>query len=336
MRILISIDNFNAHYFIRQGIGRAWATIGTPTLWEINKHNAFDTFDRYQPDIFIGQSYNLRSDLIKVLKENPQIRKVIRVPDMGPYADEVKRHFPVLTASEEEMELTASISPDIVYCHYLWEDLEKTHSKWIEQGFPLMSLLSAADIFDYYNGKEREELKCDIGYIGGRWPYKQNTLDKYLLPLCKNYKVKIFGNSNWGIPQYCGFMKEGMADLFKSAKICPNIHEKHSQVYGYDIVERPFKILSSGGFCISDKVSGLTKVLPQGIIYADSPESFAEKVSYYIDKEDKRNEITQLGTKAVLENHTYFHRVRDILERLGYTDAADSLMNKYEETIKNA
>ena len=50
-----------------------------------------------------------------------------------------------------------------------------------------------------------------------------------------------------------------MSSLFSSATVCPNVSEAHSQDFGYDIIERPFKVLSSGGFCISDYVESMAE-----------------------------------------------------------------------------
>ena len=45
---------------------------------------------------------------------------------------------------------------------------------------------------------------------------------------------------------YLATSLDDIADyIYASAKICPNISEPHSLVFGFDVVERPFKIMSA-------------------------------------------------------------------------------------------
>src|SRR5690606_11049452 len=142
--------------------------------------------------------------------------------------------------------------PDYLYVHYPEKYLDDTHGYWRKEGYKVVSMLNGTDLFDYYNGSYDERLATDLSFVGGNWNYKGITLNKWLLPLCNDYKFKIFGNQPWGTPNYCGFLEtKYVKDLFASSKICPNIHEPHSQEFHWDVVERPFKVLSSGGFVIS-------------------------------------------------------------------------------------
>jgi hypothetical protein len=325
MKILISHDNSPAHGFIRTGLGRAFSACGHEVIiWDINSKSVFDAFDEFNPDLVLSQTYNLTDAWIKVLAERPQTKVILRASDYGPFTDEIhSKGYPILIASFEERNRLMRLrdktgKPDFLHNHYIQSSIEKTHEGWIKDGFDVKSLCSGADVFDFTGGRSRPELESDICFVGGRWGYKSKTLDKWLLPLCgpdSKYKIKIFGNQPWGIPQYLGVIQQPFTrDALASAKICPNISEPHSQHFGYDIIERPWKLLSNNCFCISDYVEDLAKTIPEGIVFCKNSEEFKNKIDYFLNESNliEKEQIRTTGYNAVINNHTYFHRIMDI------------------------
>lgn len=330
MRILICNDaGQSAHYWERLGLARAFSSAGHDvTMWDLKKKSCYDAFDEFEPDLFIGQTYNVTTALIKCIEQRPLLKVMLKASDYGEYDNRTDQNSPVVRANEEELKKVEKVRdylmPNnlLLFIHYHPEYIGDTHHKWISEGFQVKSNMNAADLFDYYNGEEKEEYLCDVAFVGGFWPYKAQTLNKYILPLCSNFdlKVKIFGNGHWPVPQYHGFIQtEDVKHLFKSSSVCPNVHEPHSQMFGYDIVERPFKILSSGGFCVSDNVEGLKRLFPEGIVFSDNQKDFLDKVRYYTSVEAKaeRSKIADAGKKIVLDKHTYFDRAADIFGWFG-------------------
>lgn len=349
MKILISNDSDFAHKYIREGFGKALSACGHDVvIWDIRKKSAFDMFDEFSPDIFVGQTYNVDKAVFKCIEERPWMSVAMKGSDWGVAQDEMDLNkFPVLVANQREVETILELKrrtgkPDFIDIHYHQSSVELTHSKWINNGIKCVGLMSAADISDYHDGKRDERLVCDIGYVGGYWPYKSHTINSYLIPLChpkEKYNIKIFGNQPWGVPQYCGFIQtKDVKNLFVSAKICPNISEPHSQVYGHDVVERPFKLLSSKAFMITDSVKSMKdNVFGNDVIYAESPEDFKTKIDYYLTHEDERLEMIEKGYNNVMNNHTYFHRAVQFFNELGFKQEADKcldLYNKYKETLQ--
>ena len=75
MKILISSDGVHAHYFQRLSWLRAFNAVGMQAqLWDCKSMSAFDAFDLFEPDVFLGQSYNLTSDLVKCIYERPHLK----------------------------------------------------------------------------------------------------------------------------------------------------------------------------------------------------------------------------------------------------------------------
>ena len=146
--------------------------------------------------------------------------------------------------------------------------------------------------------------------------------------------MKIFGNQKWPCPQYYGQIKsDSIKDVFSSAKICPSISELHSQDLGYDIIERPFKLLSNNCFVISDKVKDLETLIPEGIIYT-SNDDFVDTVLEWLDKDEERKDIAAKGHEVVMNNHTYFHRVGHIFDLLGISHEATERLEHVKRKIK--
>ena len=137
----------------------------------------------------------------------------------------------------------------------------------------------------------------------------------------------------WGVNQYCGLIDDhDVKNLFVSAKICPNLSEPHAQVYGIDVNERIFKILYAGGFCISDNVEAY-KMFGDGIVIADSPDDFRDKIEHYKNAADERSLYAKRGQKFVAENHTGFHRIATIMKEFGYEDLSFGILKAYKDAL---
>ena len=270
------------------------------------------------------------------------MKVIMKAGDWGPLTDQIDpAKYGVLKATENEKWMIIDLhnetgKPDYVHIHYPQEFIEQTHGYWKYHGVPTYGELLAADTFEYTNGQFRPEFASDISFIGGYWAYKAQTFNKYLLPLCNDfkYRIKIFGNNPWPVPQYCGYVQnEIVKDILASATICPNLSEPHSGVFGFDIIERPFKLLANKCFMISDYVEGLNMTFGDKIVMAKSPTDFWEKIDYFIKNPEKRIPYIQQGYEEVINNHTYFNRVNEIFTNLGLLSHAQKC-NEVYQTIK--
>lgn len=325
MKILISSDGYHAHYYQRMSWVDAFSKMHgvTVALWDINSVSAFDAFDGFEPDIFLGQLYNLTPSVVKCIKERPHLKVGLRAGDWGDHEKEVdKSIYNILYATKDEIETLKRLQGEtgqvsFVHIHYPKEALRQTHNYYESIGVRATSIMMCADVNAYSNAQFDPDYSCDIGFVGGYWPYKGQVIEPYLFPLLENigeYNVKIFGNQNWYVNQYCGLINDKkVKDLFFSAKICPNLSEPHAQKFGFDVNERIFKVLCAGGFCISDNVEGY-KMFGDGIVIADSPQDFREKIDYYLDNECERVSIASKGRDFVMKNHTNEVRALEILK----------------------
>ena len=178
MKILIANDGPTAFYYIRLGLARAFSAAGHQTvLWDIQQKPPNDAFDEFEPDIFLGQTYNMNRSTINAIKERPHMKVIMKAGDWGPLADDIaKEDYGVLMASEPEKQMIIDLyeetgKPDYVHIYYHPRFLPSTHGGWNDAGIDVHSHMLAADVFDYCNGRRMEQFESDITFIGGYWPY---------------------------------------------------------------------------------------------------------------------------------------------------------------------
>ena len=344
MKILIANDGPTAFYYIRTGLARAFHASGHEVLlWDIHKKPAFDMFDEFEPDIFLGQTYNTLSPLVKVIKERPHMKVIMKGCDWGPKIDKIPLDdFGILTSSKTTQHTILDLyeetgKPDYLHIYYHPDYIGETHGHWINKGIPVHSHMLGADVFDYTNGKRMERFVSDMTFIGGYWPYKAQNIDSFLLPLCHSnkYNIKIFGNAHWPVVQYCGHIPTEMAKhALASATICPQLHEPHSTYYGFDMSERTFKLLSNKCFVVSDYVEGLHKLFGDDLVMAKTADEFKKLIDHYLANPEERNGYILKGYQKVMSEHTYFHRVRDIFNNLNLPQYAKKTMETYDNIRK--
>jgi len=325
MRIVCAYESCGPSY-VRLGIGRVCMAAGHEFMfWMPKKKPAFDMFSELQPDLLIGTTFDLDRALYKCISRNPKTRVILYASDWGPLIDTIDiNKYPIVVTNTEEKKLLEKLKretgqPEFIFKHYTDNWLDATLSGWKTIGLEPISLLNAADTFTYFPGQIDEEFLADISFIGGYWKYKAINLDKYLLPFCfdDKIKIKIYGNQPWPAHQYLGFIQDDtVRNIFASSKICPNVSEPHSTDFGFDIVERPFKVLSSGGFCISDYVEAMKEVFHDSIPCGKTPAEFQELIRHYLHTPQEISQLITTGQRLVLKNHTYFERCITIFNKL--------------------
>lgn len=78
---------------------------------------------------------------------------------------------------------------------------------------------------------------------------------------------------------------------------------------------RIFDILGCGGFCMTNYQAELPDYFEIGtdLEAYSSMEELVDKCAYYLEHEEERRQIAQNGYRKVCENHTYFHRIKDMI-----------------------
>lgn len=338
----------NALYHITLGWQNVLTKIGVDWVtWNPEEKPAFDAFSEYEPDIFIGTTYDLDRATIKCIKARPNMKVVLKANNWGRMDDEIDTEkFPIGVSDFEEQTKITQLreevgKPDLVFNFYHKNWMEPTMGLWDENGVPTIDLQPAADIYSYYPTDPDPTLKCDIAFVGGYWKYKAINIDPYILPLCypvDKYNIKIFGNQIWPVPQYMGLTDDATANrLFSSAIVCPNVSEPHANEYGFEVNERVFKLAACKAFCVSDYIESLDRdIFDRGeMLLVDSAEEFHDAVHEFgVRNPHLREHFVEAAYDRVMAEHTYHHRMANLLTRLGFEDKAKEaleLLNNVNE-----
>lgn len=345
MRILLETAP-SAHHFIREGWANVFRYCGHQVFYyDVTKKSAFDVFYEVNPDVFLGMTYNITDSLYKNIANRPNLKVGLYCSAWGEFIKQIDlKEYPIDVVKDDEKAKVARLykecqKPDIVFLHLADNCIDKVIGNWKETGTKPVGIMNAADILQYYTGMKRDKYVSDINYIGGRWVYKSRNIDKYLLPLCNSdLSIKIWGNTQWPVAQYLGLAPENDSkDIFASAVICPNISESHSTTYGYDVVERPFKILAAGGTLASDNVQSLNEEFENNIPTFSSADEL-----YHIVQMAKKVDKYKLALDTAMEKsrtilyakHTYFHRVSKMLYEMNLSEESKNVLSCYENWRK--
>lgn len=338
----------SAPRYVRNGWRRVFEALGhTFIFWDRNTKSAHDLFyENPDLDIFLGTTYNCDDALVKCLLKKPNIKVAMFCSAWGKLTGSIDRKkYPIDYATKEEIDRIELLKqrigkPDFVFIHITENYRKDCIGGWEEIGVKSVGILNACDTFIYANAVPQRHFVSDVAFCGGYWQYKSQNIDKYLIRLCDTfpvkYDIKVFGNSYWPISQYLGFLPEGQdANVFASAKICPNISEPHSYLYP-DIVERCFKVPGAGGFLISDKVD-LSEVFEQGTVpqFYDW-ESFVYLVEKYLKDGASRTALAANQRLQVLRRHTYFDRVAKMFNEFGMSKDAELCLSCKEVLLRGA
>ena len=110
---------------------------------------------------------------------------------------------------------------------------------------------------------------------------------------------------------------EAASKLYYSSLI--NIGSNHFPEVEGSVSVRDFKILGSGGFLLTNRVKGMENYFQEGVhcAYYDSVDDCVEKIRYYLDHNDEREEIAANGYKEVHDKHGYDDRMMEVLKTCG-------------------
>jgi hypothetical protein len=101
------------------------------------------------------------------------------------------------------------------------------------------------------------------------------------------------------------------ARVVSRTKININIHNPIDIVAGAPNM-RVFEIACMKGFLLTEEMYSLRRLFPKAATYRD-PEDLIEKIEYYLENQDIREEISRAMYEEALRRHKYLDRAKEIL-----------------------
>jgi len=161
----------------------------------------------------------------------------------------------------------------------------------------------------------------DVSFVGEVTKGKRKEYIKYLEDNGINIQTYGVGTKNGKVSF------EKVVDIFNSSKInlsftgtydnsvysfCSNINNRIKQNKG-----KPIEIALCGGFVLSEYVNGLDKVFPNNSIDVfETKEELLQKVKYYLNHNDLREEMKDKSYKYAIENYDSIVAFKKIFEKI--------------------
>ncbi len=323
MRVLIVAPRGGAFTYIEAGWVNALTHLGHEARYWSGERSEWDAF---QPDIYIGRT-GWRQTLPFDLIARDRTKIVLHV---NPYGS--KRLDPVhgnrsLNEPAYLIEWAVEQKPDLVFGLGWGDDIELYWDRWRDElGLNLLMMPTAGDPFVYYKTAPDPKWACDLAFVGGRWRYKANSIDRYLVPLMGKYDMRIHGWGGWrtwrdwrSLLRSSKIADEDVRVLLSSARIGPVVHEPHSAIYGIDVPERVFKVPLCGALAISDPSASLHRYFPEDILpMGHSPREYRDLIDHYLANEQERLMLADRQRRHVLAHHTYLNRMQSMMAALGF------------------
>ncbi len=166
----------------------------------------------------------------------------------------------------------------------------------------------------------------DDGFETISWLYAEYVINRHitaiereeaLTALSERHQVKLYTNdASWksGKIENCGPIDyyDAAPAVFASSDINLNITLRSIKS---GIPLRAFDILGAGGFLMTSFTADFTKyfVPDEDFVFYGSLRELIEKADYYLAHDDERRRIAENGYSKICRDHTYGHRVNEIL-----------------------
>ena len=187
-----------------------------------------------------------------------------------------------------------------------------------EHGIPVMTFPWAANLMRHF--PVDTPLEGDAIFLGSHFE-KPDRINAYFGATIRERKCTIFGprwvDSPFRLPdERLDDFNRAAPKLYSSHAVCLNIHHDY-QARGHSCNERGFNTLACGGFQVSDYARQLRRYFPEDeVVMADDPNDFTEKVRHFAANPDERRPYMARAQARVFAEHTYHHRLADIVSYL--------------------
>ena len=297
----IFIRNHPSHagYWIYRGYAKAWEALGYKTQFYDNIAEVPKMANGEEYDV-MGVDYYLSDQHYPVLEKANRVYMFVN-PNHFPYPWGTHKNY-VYHGSQHIIDTVNSLDNTHLWT---WLDSTQYHTKWKD----VHKLPLAYDSISYTDEVDSEKYKFDVCYIGG---WADNGFNQKSKIMMKHFAQ--FKDSGLKCGLFIGkdLTHEQENTILRNSKVALNIHDDYQRELGLDTNERTFKSLGLTGVMVSDNVTQIRNMFPSVPLTSD-PEEMVEIVKIYINS-DELEDTKQKNRENILQNHTYVHRAKEMLE----------------------
>jgi spore maturation protein CgeB len=211
------------------------------------------------------------------------------------------------------------------YDHLFFKDRYLVERLACRAGLPAHYLAQACNPRHHRPSGERDRVAgsdCDVVLVGNPYAYRLLTLEN----LAADVDLKIYGNGKARIPTRFSRLADAhtgrpvfgadKARVFGAARIVLSTMH-YGEIDGVN--SRLFEATGSGGFVLTHDSPALDRYFERGteIAVFNSPDDLDEAIAEYLADPDGRREIAARGMARTHGEHTYPHRLRQLLRTCG-------------------
>ena len=168
---------------------------------------------------------------------------------------------------------------------------------------------------------EKDKYKSDVSFVGRLLPKYHDERTRYLIKLAMDFKLSIWTPSYNTINKHKQLQKcfkgnvqrENMIKAIGGSKISLNFHS--DSVRGGGNI-RLFEIPATNTLQIVDRYSPEWFIEGKEIVSFNSYDDLKNKINFYLDSEDERIRIANMGQERVYKDHTFTNRIEKMLSIL--------------------
>jgi spore maturation protein CgeB len=174
--------------------------------------------------------------------------------------------------------------------------------------------------------EERMTLGADVSFVGAGYANRRELLPRLDT---REWTFKLWGNEWDGIPSLAQVLQRGGARIdtdtcvkvFNGTKVNINLHSWTGEGLDPDgdfVNPRTFELAACGAFQIVDLRTLFPEVFTrEQMITVSRPDDLVPHVREWLHDDAGRTQMADAARKRVLDEHTYVHRMRQLLAQIG-------------------